>query len=86
MWVGGPKGRVLDAETELGRQQTRLEQERAKLAEAARRLKVIEKLRERQWERHVFEERRAEQRENDEVANQLHLRRATDTHLEAMEV
>ena len=80
------QGRVLDAQTELGRLQTRLEQERAKLAEAARRLKVIEKLRERQWERFCIEERRAEQRENDEVANQLHLRRAPDTHLAAMGV
>jgi len=80
------QGRILDGQTELARQQARLEQERAKLAEASRRLKVIEKLRERQWERFVTEERRAEQRDNDETANQLHLRRAQKTPSAAMGV
>lgn len=80
------QGRVLEAQTELTQQRARLEQERAKLTEAARRLKVIEKLRERQWERFCIEERRAEQRESDEVANQLHLRHAAATHYAKMEV
>ena len=80
------QGRILDGREELARQQARLAQERDKLAEASRRLKVIEKLRERQWERFSTEERRAEQRENDEIANQLHLRRATKMPAAAMGV
>lgn len=51
-----------------------LEQERAKLADASKRVKVIEKLRERQWRRYVQELKREEQATNDEAAAQSYMR------------
>lgn len=53
-------------------QRTKLEQvvdvERKKLAEVTKQLKVIEKLREKQWARHLADVGRREQREMDEQA------------------
>jgi flagellar export protein FliJ len=51
-----------------------LEEERTKLAEASKQLKVIQKLRERQWQRHVQEVKREEQAINDEAAVHMFLR------------
>lgn len=64
-WLGG---RVADARDELGKQQALVGQERVRLEEASRRLKVVEKLRERQWNRHQMQCRRVEQAEWDEAA------------------
>ncbi|MEK6675108.1 MAG: flagellar FliJ family protein [Planctomycetota bacterium] len=44
--------------------------EREKLAEAIKRLKVIEKLRERRWAQHVEQEHRVERKAADETASQ----------------
>jgi len=65
---------ILDYTTELTAGQTRLEAERAKLGEASKRLKVIENLHQRQWNRHRAEVAREEQGTTDEVALQIHLR------------
>ena len=51
-----------------------LEQDRSQLAEASKRLKVIESLRERQWARHRRQVAREEQIDTDEVAVQMYLR------------
>ena len=45
--------------------------ERGKLAESSKRLKVIEKLRERQWEHHRAELAREENRASDEASQQM---------------
>jgi flagellar FliJ protein len=65
---------LLQSTAELARRQRELQAERAKLAEASKRLKVIEKLRERHWNRYVTALRREEQAATDEVALQGFLR------------
>jgi len=64
------------AEAELGRAERAraLDRERQALAEATRRLRVIEKLREKQWQRHLREVRREEQVMTDETALTRYLR------------
>lgn len=52
----------------------RLETQRAKLEEATKNLKVIEKLREKQWNKYQIDLRRREQSVSDEMAVQRHLR------------
>lgn len=52
-----------------------LQQERTRLSDASKQLKVIEKLRERQWRRHKEAVRRENQAESDEAATQMFLRR-----------
>lgn len=53
---------------ELARRQEIMEAQRQKLVAASRKVKVIEKLRDRQWKRYQDEERRAERKEHDELA------------------
>ncbi len=60
----------------------KFEEERTKLAEASKHLKVIEKLRERQWQRHVQEIKREEQAVNDEAAVHMFLRDAPTSTVE----
>jgi flagellar export protein FliJ len=55
-----------------------VEQERERLAEASKRLKAIEKLRERCWQRYQLQELRAERARVDEVAAQGFLRRRAE--------
>lgn len=68
---------------ELAAKQAGFDRERAKLAEAQRDLKVIEKLRERQWQRHLTEVAREEQLDNDEAAQQQQHRRGRERKREA---
>lgn len=72
VWLHGAIGA---ARVEFGERESKLHAERSKLAEASKRLKVIEKLRERQWARHAVEINRAEQMAGDEAAQQLFFRR-----------
>ena len=60
---------------ELARRQKELEEQQGTLGELSKQLKVIEKLRERQWERFRFEIAREEQMDNDEAATQQYARR-----------
>ncbi len=57
----------------------KFEEERTKLSDASKHLKVIEKLRERQWQRHVKEIKREEQVANDEAAVHMFLSDARAT-------
>lgn len=62
---------ILYAQADLAARQRELAAERNKLAEAMKRLKVIEKLRERQWQRFRQEQERQDQAETDEMALQM---------------
>jgi flagellar export protein FliJ len=65
---------VLMAHSRLAELQRQLEQDRIALTEARRRVRVLEKLKERQYERYRHELNRLEARENDEIGNTLYLR------------
>jgi len=77
-YQGWLQRRILESDVEMGERRKSLQEERARLADASKRLKVIEKLRERQWNRHQEELRREDQAEQDEVAAQTSLRRPPD--------
>lgn len=62
--------KIMEAQADLAGEQTRLESERAKLAEASKHVKVIELLRERRWKEYCSGLAREEQAENDEAAGQ----------------
>lgn len=53
---------------ELAKRHDSVEAQRQKLVAATRRVKVIEKLRDRQWKRHQDEQRRIDRRQEDEFA------------------
>ncbi len=73
--------RMAQERTELARAQAQLDLERGKFGEATKRLKVIEKLRERQWLSHCTEVAREEQAALDEVGTQRYVRsRAAQAH------
>ncbi len=74
--LGDLHRRILESGEQLTQRRSVVDQERAKLAEASKRLKVIEKLREKQWNRHVMALRREEQAAMDEAALQKYVRRA----------
>lgn len=61
-------GWLLESATELAECQAALDGQRSKLAETTKRLKAIEKLRERKWASHVQALGRAEQAGYDEMA------------------
>ena len=67
--------RILESEQELGREEAELDTERERLAETMKRLKVIEKLREKQKLRYDTAIRRREQAFYDEAALQTHRQR-----------
>ncbi len=69
-------------ETELVDRNRELDEERSKLAEASKQLKVIEKLREKQWRRHQLEVKREEQSASDESALQMFSRRMSESQRE----
>lgn len=60
--------KIMEAGIELDEMKRQLDIERARLGEASARLKAIEKLRERRWQRHCFELQREEQAEANESA------------------
>ena len=59
--------RILESGTERTEAQRLLDEERARLTDADTKLKVVEKLRERQWQRFQDDERRRAQLETDEA-------------------
>jgi flagellar FliJ protein len=65
---------VLMANSRLAELQRQLEQDRIALTEARKRVRVLEKLKERQHERYRHELNRMEARENDEIGNTLYFR------------
>jgi flagellar FliJ protein len=73
------------ANAELARQdrERALKIERSELAEVTKRLRVIEKLREKQWRRHLQEVGREEQMMSDEMALTRFLRVSTDANRSA---
>ncbi len=72
---GWLRKQVLVSREELSRREKRVDEERRKLQDADKRLKVIEKLKERHATRHRELVHRAEQAETDEVGTQLFVRR-----------
>lgn len=68
--------KILDADIELTKSNSVVNQERSKLVEATKRLKVLEKLRERQWNRYQTKLKRAEQMMYDEASLQMFVRRS----------
>lgn len=68
--------KILDADIELTKSNSVVNQERSKLVEATKRLKVLEKLRERQWDRYQTKLKRAEQMMYDEASLQMFVRRS----------
>ena len=66
--------RLLESATELEERRATLEVERTKLAETTKRLKAIEKLREKKLASHVRTVKRAEQAGHDEIASGLYWR------------
>jgi flagellar protein FliJ len=65
---------VLMAQASLGDLHKKLEEDRRVLVEARKQTRVLEKLKERQIERHQKETARAEAIENDEIGNVLYAR------------
>lgn len=70
---------MVDARVEFDLRQDALTSKRAELAEATKQLRVIEKLRERQWQRHALEVKREEQSMSDEMAVTRYLRASAAT-------
>lgn len=67
-WLGHLHRNTLEVEARRRFLEARLAQERAVLAEAAKQRRILEKLRERQWERHEQELKRQEIRDADELS------------------
>lgn len=67
--------RIMASYTELAAKQESLDKDRRQLAEATKRLKVIEKLRDKKWARYTERIRAAEQSAVDEAAMEVHRRR-----------
>ncbi len=65
---------VLIARHRMSELQQELARERAVLTEARKQVRVLEKLKERRYQRYRKELARAEARENDEIGNVLHMR------------
>lgn len=76
-WIGHLHKGTLEAQARLRFLEARLAQERTQLAEAAKQRRVLEKLREHQYERYTDELNRRETRELDELAT---IRFAFDKH------
>ena len=77
---------INDAKGGLARLQVEFEREQARLAEASKELKVIDKLEERQRARHELGLRRAELAEADEIGAQFARRVAARAMVDAAEV
>jgi flagellar export protein FliJ len=74
LYIGTMQELAASAEAELGREAVLLRQEQQELLEANRQVKALEKLRQRQWERHQRIQQRAERFDADETALQLYRR------------
>lgn len=75
---GWLQNRILEAQHERANEHSRWETERQALAEATKKLRVIEKLKDRRWKAYLAEQNRKEQAALDESALQAHQRRARD--------
>jgi flagellar export protein FliJ len=73
-YMGAMHRAIADAELEMAQEKERLRAEQEQLSDANKEVKAIEKLRERQWERHCQEQNRADRVESDEIALQLYRR------------
>lgn len=78
--------KILEAEIELTQGNQTVDQERKKLGESSKQLKVIEKLRDRQWQRYQLSLQRSEQLMYDESALQMFVRRSKLHHQKNQEV
>ena len=67
-WLGHLHRGGLEMAGRLRFLEARLAQERAVLAEAVKQRRILDKLKERQWNRHRIEEDRRETRESDDLA------------------
>jgi len=67
-WIGHLHKNVLETQGHLGYLEAELVRERVALAEAARQRKILDKLKERQWQRYRRGEDRREVNEADEMA------------------
>ncbi|NLX13314.1 MAG: flagellar export protein FliJ [Phycisphaerales bacterium] len=67
-WIGHLHKNVLETQSHLGYLEAELVRERAALSEAAKQRKILDKLKERQWQRHLRGEDRREVNEADELA------------------
>ncbi|MBU0717083.1 MAG: flagellar export protein FliJ [Planctomycetes bacterium] len=74
-YSGWLQRRILESDRELAERRADVDRERARLAEATKKLKVVEKLREKQWSRYMKDVQREEQAALDEVGAQGYLRR-----------
>jgi flagellar protein FliJ len=72
-WLGRLHKGSLEAQNQLRYQEAELARERAELAEVCKHRKIIEKLKEKQWDRHRREEESAEAKEIDEMATVRHI-------------
>ena len=68
--------KILEVEIELAQRNQTVDQERKKLGESSKQLKVIEKLRDRQWQRYQLSLQRSDQLMYDEAALQMFVRRS----------
>ncbi len=75
-YAGYLHGQLLLAGEELATRQAELDARRGELTDATKRLRAVEKLRDRQWERHRQKLVREEQVDADEAASQKYVRRA----------
>jgi flagellar protein FliJ len=66
-WVAHLHKATLEAQARIGALEARLAQERAALAEAAKQRRILEKLKERQEERHRLEEQRVDMQATDDL-------------------
>lgn len=78
--------KILEAEIDLTQRNQTVDQERKKLGESSKQLKVIEKLRDRQWQRYQLSLQRSEQLMYDESALQMFVRRSKLHHQKNQEV
>jgi len=67
-WLGHLHKNSLEIEARLRYHEAQLAQERAALAEAAKQRRILEKLKERQWNRYLQEEDKRETMEADEMS------------------
>ncbi len=67
-WIGHLHKNVLEAQAHLGYLEAELVRERAALAEAAKQRKILDKLKERQWQRYRENEDRRDVNEADEMS------------------
>lgn len=74
-YMGHLRRRAHACEAHIRSLQERLEQEQRASAQASKEVKALEKLRDRQWERYRAGQLRAERAEEDEIGQQMFIRR-----------